>query len=70
MQRIAQAAALRIALKRWMDARFDAVEARIVQRVEACLNAFQNDVIFWMFASWSSLVLLLLGTLVAVLRGH
>jgi len=51
-----------------VDARFETLEARLVQLVETRIGAVKHDLLRWMFASWSTMMLALLGTLFAVLR--
>jgi chaperonin cofactor prefoldin len=53
-----------------VDARFESLEARLVQRIESRVGALRHEMARWMFASWSTLMLALLGTLFAVLKGH
>jgi chaperonin cofactor prefoldin len=53
-----------------VDARFESLEARLVQRIESRVGALRHETARWMFASWSTLMLALLGTLFAVLKGH
>jgi len=56
------------ALEARVDARFESLEARLVQRIEARIGSVRHEMLRWMFASWSSTMLVLLGTLFAVLR--
>ena len=51
-----------------VDARFETLEARLVQLLESCIGAVKHDMLRWMLASWSTMMLVLLGTLFAVLR--
>jgi hypothetical protein len=51
-----------------VDARFEALEARLVQRLESRIGSVKHDMLRWMLASWSSMMLVLLGTLFAVLK--
>jgi hypothetical protein len=50
------------------DARLESLEARLVQRIEARIGSVRHEMLRWMFASWSSTMLVLLGTLFAVLK--
>ena len=51
-----------------MDARFEAFEARLLQRIESRIGGVRHELLRWMVASWSSVMLVLLGTLFAVLK--
>jgi len=51
-----------------VDARFETLEARLVQRLESRIGSVKHDMLRWMLASWSSMMLVLLGTLFAVLK--
>ena len=53
-----------------VDARFESLEARLVQRLESRIGAVKHDMLRWMLGSWSSMMLVLLGTLFAVLRSR
>ncbi len=53
-----------------VDARFETFEARLVQRLESCIGSVKHDLLRWMLASWSSMMLVLLGTLFAVLKAR
>jgi hypothetical protein len=73
-QRLAQfGAELRMEMERrfaQVDARFETLEARLVQRLEARIGSVKHDMLRWMLASWSSMMLVLLGTLFAVLKAR
>jgi hypothetical protein len=53
-----------------VDARFETLEARLVQRIESRIGSVKHDMLRWMLASWSSMMLVLLGTLFAVLKAR
>jgi len=53
-----------------VDARFEALEARLTQRLESRIGSVKQSMLRWMLASWSSMMLVLLGTLFAVLRAR
>jgi hypothetical protein len=53
-----------------VDARFESLEARLVQRLEARIGGVKHDLVRWMLASWSTMMLVLLGTLFAVLKAR
>ena len=53
-----------------VDARFETLEARLVQRLESRIGSVKHDMLRWMLASWSSVMLVLLGTLFAVLKAR
>ena len=53
-----------------VDARFETFEARLVQRLESRIGSVRHDMFRWMLGSWSSMMLVLLGTLFAVLRAR
>ena len=71
-QRLAEFGAnLRMEMERrfsQVDARFETLEARLVQRLEARIGDVKHEILRWMLASWSTMMLVLLGTLFAVLR--
>lgn len=73
-QRLAEfGAELRMEMERrfaLVDARFESLEARLVQRLESRIGSVKHDVLRWMLASWSSLMLVVLGTLFAVLHAR
>ena len=48
--------------------RFDALEARLIGRLDARMSSVQVAMLRWMLAGWATIVLLLLGSLLAVLR--
>jgi len=52
------------------DARFETLEARLVQRLEARIGDVKHEMLRWMLASWSTMMLVLLGTLFAVLKAR
>jgi hypothetical protein len=51
-----------------VDARFETLEARLIQRIETRIGAVRHSVLRWMLASWSSMMLVVLATLFAVLK--
>ena len=51
-----------------MDARFDSLEGKLIGRFEGRIAEVRTEMLRWMLASWSSMMLVLLGTLLAVLR--
>ena len=51
-----------------MDARFDSLEGKLIGRFEGRIAKVRTEMLRWMLASWSSMMLVLLGTLLAVLR--
>ena len=53
-----------------VDARFEAFEARLVQRLESRIGDVKHEMLRWMLASWSTMMLVLLATLFAVLSAH
>jgi hypothetical protein len=53
-----------------VDARFEALEARLVQRIESRIAGVQQSLLRWMFASWCSLMLVLMGVLFALLKAR
>jgi len=53
-----------------VDARFETFEARLVQRLESRIGSVKHDMLRWMLGSWSSMMLVLLGTLFAVLKSR
>ena len=55
------------ALEARMGARFEALEAKLVARLDSRIEATRTELLRWMFAGWSSLLLAVLGTLFAVL---
>ena len=73
-QRLAEfGAELRMEMERrfaLVDARFETLEARLVQRLESRIGSVRHDMLRWMLASWSSMMLVLLGTLFAVLKAR
>ncbi|MEK7668158.1 MAG: hypothetical protein AAB409_05870 [Gemmatimonadota bacterium] len=73
-QRLAEfGAGLRMEMERrfaLVDARFETLEARLVQRLESRIGSVKHEVLRWMLASWSSMMLVLLGTLFAVLKAR
>ena len=58
------------ALESKVDARFETFEARLIQRLEARIGDVKHEMLRWMLASWSTMMLVLLGTLFAVLKGR
>ena len=73
-QRLAEfGAELRMEMERrstHVDARFETLEARLVQRLESRIGEVQHEMLRWMLASWSTMMLVLLGTLFAVLKAR
>jgi chaperonin cofactor prefoldin len=53
-----------------LDARLDTLEARLVQRLESRIGDVKHEMLRWMLASWSTMMLVLLGTLFAVLKAR
>ena len=53
-----------------VDARFETLEARLIQRLEARIGDVKQEMLRWMMASWSTMMLVLLGTLFAVLKAR
>ena len=51
-----------------VDARFETLEARLLGRLEARIEGVRSEMQRWMLASWSSMMLVLIATLFAVLR--
>jgi hypothetical protein len=51
-----------------VDARFESLEARLLGRLESRIEGVRTEMQRWMLASWSSMMLVLLATLLAVLR--
>ena len=51
-----------------VDARFETLEARLIQRLDGRIGDVKHEMLRWMLASWSTMMLVLLGTLFAVLR--
>ena len=56
------------ALEARMEARFEAFEGKLVGRFESRIAEVRTEMQRWMLASWASMMLVLLGTLFAVLR--
>lgn len=73
-QRLAElGAGLRMEMERrftLVDARFETLEARLVQRLESRIGDVKHEMLRWMLASWSTMMLVLLGTLFAVLKAR
>ena len=66
-------AELRMAMERrfaLVDARLEALEARLVQRLESRIGSVKQSMLRWMLASWSSMMLVLLGTPFTVLKAR
>ena len=53
-----------------VDERFGVLEARLVQRLESRIGSVKHELLRWMLASWSSMMVVLLGTLFAVLKAR
>jgi DNA anti-recombination protein RmuC len=51
-----------------LEARIEASEAKVLERLEVRLGAAHRETLRWMLGSWSTVMLVLLGTLFAVLR--
>jgi len=51
-----------------IGARLDVLEASLLQRLEARIGASHRELLHWILGSWLSVMLVLLGTLFAVLR--
>ncbi len=51
-----------------VGARFDTLEAKLLQRIETRIGAAHREMVRWMLGSWASVMLVLLGTLLAVLK--
>jgi len=56
------------ALESGFDSRLEAGEARVPARMDTRLTEVRTDMVHRMFAAWSSMMLVLLGLLFAVLR--
>jgi tetrahydromethanopterin S-methyltransferase subunit G len=73
-QRLAEFGAdLRMEIERrfaQVDAKFETLEARLIQRLEARIGDVKQEMLRWMLASWSTMMLVLLGTLFAVLKAR
>jgi len=73
-QRLAEFGAdLRMEMERrfaQVDAKFETLEARLVQRLESRIGDVKHEMLRWMLASWSTMMLVLLGTLFAVLKAR
>ena len=73
-QRLAEFGAdLRVDMERrsaQVDARFETLKARLIQRLEARIGDVKHEMLRWMLASWSTMMLVMLGTLFAVLRAR
>ena len=53
-----------------LEARLGTFEAKLVQRLESRIGDVKHEMLRWMLASWSTMMLVLLGTLFAVLKAH
>ena len=53
-----------------LDGRLDVLEARLIQRLETRIGDVKQEMLRWMLASWSTMMLVLLGTLFAVLKAR
>jgi hypothetical protein len=51
-----------------IEARFDSLEGKLLGRLESRIAEVKTGLQRWMLASWSSLMLVLIGTLLAVWR--
>jgi hypothetical protein len=52
------------------DARFTALEARLLGRMDAMQGGLRADLLRWMFGFWTGTMIALAGVLFAVLRAH
>ena len=66
-QRVAQLEARIDTLESRFDAKLVTMEARILSRLEMRIAEVRSEMQRWMLASWSTMMLALLGTLFAVL---
>lgn len=53
-----------------IEARLEVLEAKLVQRLESRIGHVKHEMLRWMLASWSTMMLVLLGTLFAVLKAR
>jgi hypothetical protein len=53
-----------------VDAKFETLGARLIQRLESRIGDVKHEMLRWMLASWSTMMLVLLGTLFAVLKAR
>jgi hypothetical protein len=53
-----------------LGARLETFEARLVQRLESRIGEVKHEMLRWMLASWSTMMLVMLGTLFAVLKAR
>jgi len=53
-----------------LEARLETFEAKLVQRLESRIGDVKHEMLRWMLASWSTMMLVLLGTLFAVLKAR
>jgi len=51
-----------------LDGRFESLEGRLLGHLETRLAGVRSEMQRWIIASWSSMMLVLLGTLLAVLK--
>ena len=58
------------ALESKVDARFETLEARLIQRLEARIGDVKHEMLRWMLALWSTMMLVMVGTLFAVLKAR
>ena len=58
------------ALESKVDARFETLESRLIQRLESRIGDVKHEMLRWMLASWSTMMLVMLGTLFAVLKAR
>ena len=66
-------AALEAKLGRRMDAleaRMEVFQATLLQRLDERIHASHRELLLWILGGWGSLMLVLLGTLFAVLRAR
>lgn len=59
--------AMEVRFEARMDSRLESLEARLLGRLEARVEGVRSEMQRWMLASWSSMMLVLLGTLFAVI---
>jgi DNA anti-recombination protein RmuC len=51
-----------------IGARLDVLQATLLQRLEERIGASRRELLLWMLGSWASVMVVLLGTLFAVLK--
>jgi len=55
-------------LEAGLGARIDVLQATLLQRLEERIAASRRELLLWMLGSWASVMVVLLGTLFAVLK--